>query len=271
MRRFIFIAASLLLRAGFYCVGGVGVPHFKTERALAQGVTLGLGIPKSVPSGGSPPTWTGATSGSSILCGFSTTCAVTGLTVSSGYIVAAVGGSGQGAATGTISAVAFSGCATASLTLIEDSGDDTSGWDSALYAGTVSGISGACTVTGTYSAAGAFQTFAIALGTLSNLNFTTPGTACKGGDAASQNSPFPCTTSITVASGGFGIVGFFQNQNSAITSDNTSVTTTIDSQQNVGTAGTATSLAIGHITTSGAPSMAGVNFAHAATVAAPWR
>ena len=131
--------------------------------------------------------------------------------------VAAVGGSGQGAATGTISAVAFSGCATASLTLIDDSGDDTSGWDSALYGGTVSGISGACTVTGTYSAAGAFQTFAIALGTLSNLDFTTPGTACKGGYAASQNSPFPvprASPSLVAAS----VLSEFPDQNSAITS-----------------------------------------------------
>jgi hypothetical protein len=87
----------------------------------------------------------------------------------------------------------------------------------------------------------------VALGTLSNLSSNTPGTDCTGTYASSQNAPYPCTSGITVSSGGFGIAGFGFVGAGTLTSSNL----TIDNQN------TSVSVGIGHTTTSNTPQFGG--------------
>jgi hypothetical protein len=136
-------------------------------------------------------------------------------------------------------------------------------YDNAIAYGTVAG--GSCTVAVTVGGGGSNRWNSVALGTLSNLSSTTPGTSCNGVYPGSFASPYPCTSGITVSSGGFGIGGMGYNQTVTITSSNM----TIDAQYNGTTDGQ--SVAIGHTTTSNTPSFGGQGFAQASTVAAPWR
>lgn len=212
-------------------------------------------------AGGAAPTWTAQTSVANPACGFLTTCSIGSVTVPTGFIVAGAYVNNQGGAAGTITAVSVCGTG---LTL-QASTTGTAQVIAALFYGSVTG--GTCTVQITYSQAGAIADAAVALGLLSNLSSTTPGTGCKGDYAGSQAAPYPCTAGITVASGGFGIGVFGYSNATTMTSANL----TIDSQANAGTGANATSFGIGNTTTSNTPQFGGVGFAQAAIVAAPWR
>jgi hypothetical protein len=220
--------------------------------AFAQG--LDLGIWRSVPSAASP-TWTAQTAAGNNGCGFSTSCSVTGVPVTSGFIVAGVGGTNDAAGASTVSALTVCGT---SLTLISSPSVASGAELLGLFAGTVTG--GSCTLTATASGAGAFNGMSVALGTLSNLTSTTPGTLCTGVYGPTQDSPYPCTTgSITVAAGGFGIAVF------GVSTPLTSTNLTVDATDPDGQVG------IGHTTVSETPSFNGAKFVNAVIIAAPWR
>ena len=256
MRRFAFIAASLLLCIGLSCLGGVGVPHFKTERAIAQ--SIDLGIQTSVPSSASP-TWTNTTAAISSSCGFVTTCTITGVAVTTGYVVAGVMGSNSDLVSANFTAMSVCGT---SLTLIDATPGAANTWTTSLFGGTVTG--GSCSVVVTSSGAYSISIIGIALGTLSNLNSTTPGTYCDGQYPAVQTSPYPCTSGITVSSGGFGIAVFGGNApSSAPTSSNLTVDSTSDAA--------AGSVGIGHTTSSITPQFSAPNYYQEGIIAAPWR
>jgi hypothetical protein len=227
-----------------------------TAGAFAQSMGLDLGIPRSVPSsggGGSTPTWTGQTSAPAS-CGFSTTCNFTSISVTSGYVVAGIFNNGDVSPSDTFTALNVCGI---NLTLISSINTGNSGTLLSMFGGTVTG--GICTVSATSSTAGSLDTMGLTLGTLNNLTSTTPGTACTGGYAATQASPYPCTSGITVPSSGFGIAVLVG------VADPTSTDLTIDSYDPM------TGIGIGHTTTSETPAFGGGDFNQAAIIAAPWR
>ena len=255
MRR--FILAFVLLGLGGFCLGGLNLPHFKTERALAQGLNLGLGIPESIPSGGGgSPTWTNQTEVENASCGFATVCTFTSVPVTSGLVVAAVGGINNAGTSSTVTTLVLCGT---SLTLVASPSGAANGFLLGECYGTVTG--GSCSAVATASAVNAWNDAAIVLGTLANLSSDTPGTSCNGTYAASQNAPYPCTSAITVPAGGFGIAAFGFGGAATLTSTNL----TIDAQN------TNVSLGIGHTTLSETPTFSGGNFLQAAIIAAPWR
>ena len=221
-----------------------------TVASQGQGVLLLV-----KPGGGGSPTWGNFTAAGNSSCGFPTTCNISSVTVASGFVVATVFAYVGG--TTTISAVSICGTP---MTLIDAGGP--AGYDTVLAYGTVTG--GSCTVAVTSSVALSVDWTSVALGTLSNLSSTTPGTSCNGVYPATP-SPYPCTSGITVLASGFGIGGLAYNQTTTITSSNM----TIDAQYN-GTSDNQ-SVAIGHTTSSNTPSFGGAGFAQASVVAAPWR
>ena len=209
---------------------------------------------------GAGPTWTAQTSAVNNACGFVTSCSVTGVSVTSGLVVVAVGGNNQTAGSSNINAVTVCGT---SLTAAQN---PTSGANSdmiALFYGTVTG--GSCTVTATASATGAFQAIGVALGTLSNLSSTSPGIGCNATFNNTQASPYPCSSGIAVSSGGFAIAGFSSAAGETFTSSNL----TIDSQ----TSASLVSIAIGHSSATGSmtPQYGAGNFDNVGIAAAPWR
>lgn len=218
----------------------------------------GLGAPSS---GGGSPTWTGATAGVNSACGFMTSCNVTGgLNVTTGIVVAAAYVNNQAAGAGTASITV---CGT-SLTMDVQPSIAGGAVGISMGHGSVSGGTG-CTITVTLSAANSIENIGVALGTLNNLSSSTPGTACTGDYPVTQNSPYPCTTGLTVVAGGFGIVGFGENVTTSITSGNVTVDATA-----VSSTGTATGVAIGHTTTSNTPQFSSSNFANAHIVGEPF-
>jgi hypothetical protein len=66
-------------------------------------------------SGGGSPTWTAQTSAANASCGFVTTCSITGVPVTSGLVVAVVGGGNQAGSASTVSSLTVCGT---SLTLV---------------------------------------------------------------------------------------------------------------------------------------------------------
>jgi hypothetical protein len=220
-----------------------------------------MGVSNGPSSSGGAPTWTAQTSGTNPACGFVTTCNITSVTVPTGFIVVGALVSNQSASTGTVSGI--SACGT-SLTLAQTNSIPTGDWGVALFYGTVTG--GTCTVAVTFSVARALQDAGIALGLLSNLSSTTPGTGCQVQYPGSQNAPYPCSGSITVNAGGFGICAFGYNNVATLTSSNL----TIDSQSTSGTGVNATTIGIRHTTVTETPAFGGTGFVQAGIACAPW-
>lgn len=250
---------------------GVGLPVMRALRwllivafiltPLPRGVTAWLPLAGSGSGGGGSPTWTAQTSGVNVACGFITTCNIASVTVPTGFIVVGALVHNAGGSSGTISGV--SACGTP-LTQAQTNTIPSAGDGVALFYGSVTG--GTCTVAVTFSVASAVQDAGVALGLLSNLSSTTPGTGCQAQYPGSQNAPYDCSGSITVPSGGFGICAIGYNNVTALTSSNL----TINSQSAAGTGGDATAVGIGSTTVTGTPTFGGTNFAQAGIACAPW-
>lgn len=235
---------------------------FLTTAALAQlngGFMFpGPGMPASAGGG---PVFSGATSGSNGACGFATTCSVTSVTVPAGFIVAGAGGGNNAGGASTVSAISVCGTAlTAAVNPSAASGQYMIG----EFYGTTAG--GTCTVQVTASGAGAWDKMGIALAGVSGLTSSTPGTGCSATFASSQASPYPCSSSITVSSGGFGIAVF--GATALLTLSQGSSSVVVDSQ-------TAANLSfgIGHSSVAGTltPDFATSGFQSVGIAAAPWR
>lgn len=225
----------------------------------------GLGAPSS--GGGGSPTFSNTTSAaiSGGACNFVTTCTVsTTMAVTSGTVVAVAGISNSGGSSGTITSINICGTA---ITPDSSNTIPSSSSGVAIGHGTITG--GTCTVTVTFSVAGAISAAGIALGTLANLSSTTPGTACGAQFAASNTTPYACTGGLTVSSGGFGISGFFQGSNTPAPSSGDAVLT-VDS---TATAGSNAAIGIGHTTASFTTNTiwAGQNFCNCGTIGEPFR
>jgi hypothetical protein len=248
MIRRITAAAFLTL-----CLAALGLQQ---PRAQFNGCMAGFCAP-AVVGGGANPTWTGTAAAVNQSCGFVTPCTIAGgMNVTTGFVVAIVGGN-SGSNT-SITAVNICGT---SLSLVKDSGSGAATTQVGLYAATVTGGVG-CTVSITFSTT--IDKIGVALGTLNNLNSTTPGTTCGAFYAASQNSPYLCTGGLTVLASGFGIAGIWTFSNAAVGSGNMTVDATASGAANI-------SVGIGHATTSNTPSMTGLNFTTAGVVGASWR
>lgn len=218
--------------------------------AWAQVPMTGAG--KGTP--GALPVWDGFTAGGNDACGFVTTCNITSVTVPAGFIIVAA------RITNDANLNAISVCGTA-LTVQHVAGPPT--YDTAIGYGTTAG--GTCTV-GITGDATSVQYAAFALGRLSNLSSTTPGTICTGSYAGvNTGGTYPCTSGITVAADGFGVAAFGINQKTTITSSNM----TIGAQYNGSAA--FQSVALAYAATSNTPSFSNNNFAQASVIAAPWR
>jgi hypothetical protein len=264
-----FLCAALALFGG-----GVDVPRFKIVGAAraqtvrcagSEGNFIGSGIfGQCKPSGGGgSPTWTG-TGSIFTSCGFVSPCTTGSISITGGYVVVGVGGNNQSGSSANFSAV--SACGTP-LTAIQNPNSVSSSYMIALFAGTVSG--GSCTLVITSS--GSPDGVSVALGTLNNLTSTTPGSSCNGVFDFSQAQPYPCSTAVTVSSGGFAIAAFGDGNAPATLS---STNMTIDSQINGGTGGSASSVAIAHSSVAGSltPSFStGADFDIAGIAAAAWR
>lgn len=221
----------------------------------------GLGAP----SGSASPTWTGQAAAANGSCGFVTTCnATTTGTVTTGVVVAMAGVNNQSGSTGTISGISVCGT---SLTVDVAPSIASGQYGGAMGHGSVTG--GTCTISITFSVAGAIQNVAAAWGTLNNLNSSTPGTSCSAFYNGSQNSPYACTGGLTVSASGFGIVGYFDNGNTATNGGSLTVDATA-----VNSGGAGTGVAIGHVTASCTAAQcqyAAGNFAAASVVGEPFR
>lgn len=218
--------------------------------AWAQVPMTGAG--KGTPAG--LPVWDSFTAGGNDACGFVTTCNINSVTVPAGFIIVAA------RITNDANLNAVSVCGTA-LTVQHTSGPTT--YDVAIAYGTTSG--GTCTVAITGDPT-SVQFAAFALGRLSNLNSTTPGTNCTGTYAGiNTGGTYPCTTGITVSANGFGVAAVQTNQKVTITSSNM----TIGAQYNGSTANQ--SVALAYATSSNTPSFTSTNFNQVGVIAAPWR
>lgn len=207
----------------------------------------------------SAPTFDNFASAANSSCGFVTSCAVT-LTVASGFNVFSVIINNNGGGTTTITTLALSGGCSGSLTLQASTTGANSGEATALFYGTVTG--GSCTVTATASLANTIGKAGVAVGKLSNLGSTTPGTGCTGAYTPAGGLTYPCTSGITVPAGGFGVAAIGYNNATTLTSSNL----TIGSQANI----TGLSVGIAYTTSSVTPTFGGIGFVHGAIVAAPW-
>lgn len=216
-------------------------------------------------AGGASPTWTGQAAAANGSCGFVTTCnATTTGTVTTGVVVAMAGVSNAGASSGTITGISVCGTA---LTVDVAPSIASNAYGAAIGHGSVTG--GTCTVSVTFSVSGSIQNGGVAWGTLNNLNSSTPGSSCSAIYHVSQNSPYPCTGGLIVSSGGFGIVGYFDN-GSTVTNGGS---LTVDATAN-NSGGTGTAVAIGHVTASCTAAQcqyAAANFADASVIGEPFR
>jgi hypothetical protein len=245
---------------------GVCSPSFAQSSPL-PGFPPGLFDNKAArdpaPSGGSP-TLTGQTSGNDGgTCSFLTTCTVSGLTLTSGYLVTVLGSHNNSGTTANISSVA-GGCS-GTLTAIQNPTSAANNAMVGLFAGTITGGTG-CTISATASAAGTFLGLFAGAGTLNNLSSTIPGSSCNGLYPATAGTPYPCSTSITISSGGFAVGGIVDTTGSVTF---TAGTMSVDSQ----TASTNVSGAIGNSSSAGSitPSWNAPGFNNVAVVAAAWR
>jgi hypothetical protein len=210
--------------------------------AFAQGgMGPGPGTVHSTGGGGSP-TWTGTGAAANGTCGFLTTCNVTAsASVTTGVVVVMVGLNNQQATGGTVTGISVCGTA---LTVDVAPTIAAGTYGGAMGHGSVTG--GTCTISVTFSVASSIENAGAAWGTLNNLASSTPGTPCNAFSAGGNPSPYPCTGGLTVGAGGFGIVGYFDNQSTTPTSPGTIV---IDANaKNVG--GSLTNISIGHVTAS---------------------
>jgi hypothetical protein len=265
-------AASILFRIApiaFLCAalalfgGGADVPRFKIVGAARAGSMTLLGVGSAPNSGGGSPTWTG-TGSIFASCGFVSPCTTGSISITGGYVVVGVGVNNQSGSSTNISAV--TACGT-SLTAIQNPSSPSSSFMIGLFGGTVSG--GSCTIVVT--TAGSPDGMSVALGTLNNLTSTTPGGSCNGLFDFSQAQPYPCSTSITVSSGGFAIAAFGSGSGGEPLS---STNMTVDSQTFGGSGGSASSVAIAHSSAAGSltPSfLSGVDFDIAGIAAGAWR
>jgi hypothetical protein len=218
-----------------------------------------MGVGKA-PGGAPPaPTFTNFASGSNASCPFATSCTISSVTVASGFnvVAAEIGNSGTGVS--TINRVDLCGT---TLTLQSATASAASAGSSVgLAYGTVTG--GACTIVIFSSLAGSIPTASAAVGLLSNLSSTTPGTGCTGAlQPDGAGSGYACSSGITVSAGGFGVAAIGYNSNTTLTSANL----TIGSQSNAAL----TSAGIAYSTTSNTPAFQGAGFVYGAIVAAPW-
>jgi hypothetical protein len=247
MRTAIFLSLGLFL-CGVFCLG----------RADAFYQSRDSNYNHVIPSGGGSPTWTNQTTGINPSCGFATTCSITSVAVTSGVVVVAVAGVNNSAGASTVTSMTI--CGTSATLIASPSAASNIFMTAIFYATGVTG--GSCTVSATASGTGAWNEMGIALGTLNNLTSSTPGTDCTGVYTGTQAAPYPCTSGITVAAGGFGIVGMMiQGPGVTLTSSNV----TIDAQEPT------TAIGIGHTTTSNTPQFGGFDNDYATIVAAPWR
>lgn len=240
MRRIISLLAVLLL------CGSVN----------AQVPMTGAGLAKPATGGGGSPTFTGATSGGNGSCGFVTSCSVAGLTVVSGFVVVGVGGSIPGATTdwSTVSA-----CGTPLTKIIGNGNTTTNPTD--IWAGTVTG--GTCSVTVTHT--GNIGSLVVGLGTLNSLSSTTATSTCSGNfPGSAQNSPYSCSTAITVPASGFGVAFAYNQGTTGFGWSNMTVDpSTVNSADQGG---------ISHMATAGSitPQFTGVGFVSSGIAAATW-
>jgi len=264
MRRILSLIATLLLCAGIFCLGGIDLPHFKTERALAQVPMTGAGL-GAPSSGGGIPTFTAQTSGVNVSCGFVTTCSVTGLTVTSGFNIIGALFSNQSGSNASVSGITLCGTA---LSLVSGSAAIAASGDyggAALFQGTVTG--GTCTAAVTVSAASAIQNVGVALGLLSNLSSQIAGTACTVEFAGSAQGPYICGSSITIPTNGYGVCVFGFNAATTLTSTNL----TISSQASGGSGVTLTAAGIGYTQTTETPQFgSSATFQNGSMSCAPW-
>jgi hypothetical protein len=224
---------------------------------------IGTGCNSVIASGGGSPVYSNATSGINNGCPGApvTTCTVSGVIVPAGFIVVAAGAADGAAGSSGISGIAVCGTSlTAALTPSSPSGEVMIG----LYYGTTAG--GTCNVDVTSSAASAIFNIGIALAEISNLTSSAPGSTC---DAIVSNSPgtVPCTSSITVSSGGFAVEMFAALGTHTFTAGSSSIA--IDTQTNGGNI----SIGIGHSATAGSitPDVTSDSFINISVIAGAWR
>lgn len=247
-----------LVAAALFLIGLICISFSERTSAFWQSRDSNYNI--AISSGGSTPTWTGADAAINNGCLFSAICSVLTQPVTTGTLVVFAIVNNQG----TADTPSMTACGT-SLSNRVGTGTIPAGYTGVMFYGNVTG--GTCTITVSFAGSGSFQDAGFSWGTLNNLTSMTPGTSCLGNYQITQNSPYPCTSSLTVASGGFGIVGFGQNQiatmtgGGGVTSDASATTSSGDT---IG-------VAIGHMTASGTPQYTGGNFATAYIIGAPWR
>lgn len=216
-------------------------------------------------SAAAAPTWTGTSAAAVATCGFVGTCAVTAsAAVTTGVVVVMAGVNNTSGSSGTITGISVCGTPL-TVDVAPTIGAGTYG--GAMGHGSVTG--GTCTISVTFSVAGAVQNAGVAWGTLNNLSSTTPGTSCSAFYPGSQVSPYPCTGGLTVSAGGFGIVGYFDNQNITPTNGGGSLTVNATAA-----GGTTTQVAIGNVTatcTAAQCQYGAANFAVASVIGEPFR
>lgn len=160
--------------------------------ALAQIPTTGAGL-GAPSSGGASPTWTPLTQTTACINGgFVGTVTFTGVTLATGTIFVAVAddqGFNYATATATINGNAATNSTGSTATGV------------GIFSASNTGTSGNIIIVGSAG----FNNVCIAVGVLNNLSSSTP-TGSAGATYGATSQPYPLGSTLTVNSGGFGIV-----------------------------------------------------------------
>jgi hypothetical protein len=210
--------------------------------ALAQLTTMGIGGGfGSTGGGGGSPTWTPLTS----VCqtaGFVGTVTFSGVTLATGTVVVAVADDNH------------IDSSTATMTINSNSATNSTGSTGdgvGLFSASNTGSSGNVVLS---KSGAAYNVVCIGVGVLNNLSSSTP-TSSTSATYGSQNQPYPLGSTLTVNSGGFGIVAMGINGGSRTYTPYSWTGATGDTATEASVA-TANGVGIGmaHFTTSANPS-----------------
>ena len=215
----------------------------------------------SIASGGTP-TWTPLTA----VCqtaGFTNTVTFTGVTLATGLIVLGVTDD------------QFKSYATATATINGNAATQIQGVTGAgLFSANNTGTSGSVVITET---AGNFDAMCISVGVLTNLNSSTATASTSSTYADTQNQPYALGSTLTVNSGGIGVVfmGVDTGGQTAASLPLSWTGATRDAVTEVNTtAGNSASAGMAHFTTSANPTVScatACNFLAVGVAAGAWR
>lgn len=237
----LYLTICGLLIAAWACFAQL--PHGAIKNAHAQSPMsmTGMGLMGPQASGGGSASFAAVSAKSNTSCGFPSSCnAGTTFSINAGYVIAAVWANTAG---GTNDLTGVTACGATLSKALTVTGSPAAGFPIGLwYSTSTVASSSSCTVTLTYGS-NALQEVAAAIGTLANPVSDAPtGSSCYGYYAASEPSPYPCTSgTVTVPSSGFVVCVAGNSLGNAITWSSPLTYSTVTDSNNLVSMGSANS------------------------------